>query len=293
MCVAVPVCSPGGQRVAALAISAPLARMSLEQGLQHVPLLRATADRLTATIDEAGTRSERTGARVSLTYDEIAEIIKLIDSSSCDELVVETGDMKLVVRRNGVSPAAAAEYTERGSAPVAVSPSPAPQARPPRQRSKRPRAKSSSRSDGRDFLPCAQPRSAAVRRGRQVVAYRPAALPHRSDEAFHNDQLRDCRPHHSNRRRERRTRRIRPHVIRHRTSLMRKRCRKLEGQKKQSIDTHLPRHSIKPKMGGVKCTSQHGTRFGTMAIVALAAIHLRNGSSGRTELHGMGLAAAL
>jgi acetyl-CoA carboxylase biotin carboxyl carrier protein len=38
---------------------------------------------------------------VSLTYDEIAEIVKLIDSSSCDELIVETGDMKLVVRRNG------------------------------------------------------------------------------------------------------------------------------------------------------------------------------------------------
>jgi IclR family acetate operon transcriptional repressor len=54
VCVAVAVRSPGGQRVAALAISAPLARMSLEQGLQHVPLLQATADRLTATIDEAG-----------------------------------------------------------------------------------------------------------------------------------------------------------------------------------------------------------------------------------------------
>jgi DNA-binding IclR family transcriptional regulator len=54
VCVAVPVRSPGGQRVAALAISAPLARMSLKQGLQHVPLLQATADRLTATIDDAG-----------------------------------------------------------------------------------------------------------------------------------------------------------------------------------------------------------------------------------------------
>jgi DNA-binding IclR family transcriptional regulator len=54
VCVAVPVRSPGGQRVAALAISAPLARMSLELALQHVPLLQATADRLTATIDEAG-----------------------------------------------------------------------------------------------------------------------------------------------------------------------------------------------------------------------------------------------
>jgi len=58
---------------------------------------------------------------VSLTYDEIAEIIKLIDSSSCDELVVETGDIKLVVRRNGASAGAAAEYVERGSAPVTVS----------------------------------------------------------------------------------------------------------------------------------------------------------------------------
>jgi len=59
---------------------------------------------------------------VSLTYDEIAEIIKLIDSSSCDELVVETGDIKLVVRRNGASAGAAAEYVERGSAPVTGSP---------------------------------------------------------------------------------------------------------------------------------------------------------------------------
>ena len=66
---------------------------------------------------------------MSLSYDEISEIIKLIDSSSCDELVVETGDMKLVVRRNGVSPAAAAEYTERGSPPIAVSRAPAPDAR--------------------------------------------------------------------------------------------------------------------------------------------------------------------
>lgn len=37
---------------------------------------------------------------MSLNYDEIAEILKIIDGSSCDELIVETGDMKLVVRRN-------------------------------------------------------------------------------------------------------------------------------------------------------------------------------------------------
>lgn len=36
---------------------------------------------------------------MSLTYKDIAEIIKLIDASSCDEFVVEVGDVKLAVRR--------------------------------------------------------------------------------------------------------------------------------------------------------------------------------------------------
>jgi acetyl-CoA carboxylase biotin carboxyl carrier protein len=40
---------------------------------------------------------------VSLRYDEIAEILKIIDSSSCDEFIVETGDVKLIVRRNGAT----------------------------------------------------------------------------------------------------------------------------------------------------------------------------------------------
>jgi acetyl-CoA carboxylase biotin carboxyl carrier protein len=40
---------------------------------------------------------------VSLNYDEIAEILKIIDSSSCDEFIVETGDVKLIVRRNGAT----------------------------------------------------------------------------------------------------------------------------------------------------------------------------------------------
>ena len=38
---------------------------------------------------------------MSLSYDDIAEILKIIDASSCDELIVETGDLKLVLRRNG------------------------------------------------------------------------------------------------------------------------------------------------------------------------------------------------
>ena len=52
VCVAVPVRAPSGQAVAAVAVSAPLARMSMQQGLQHVPLLQAAAERLAATIDD-------------------------------------------------------------------------------------------------------------------------------------------------------------------------------------------------------------------------------------------------
>jgi acetyl-CoA carboxylase biotin carboxyl carrier protein len=40
---------------------------------------------------------------MTLSYDEISEILKLIDESSCDEFVLETGDIKLVVRRRGAS----------------------------------------------------------------------------------------------------------------------------------------------------------------------------------------------
>jgi acetyl-CoA carboxylase biotin carboxyl carrier protein len=58
---------------------------------------------------------------VSLSYDEISEILKLIDNSSCDELIVETADMKLVVRRNGASsgPAVVSELKASASPPAA------------------------------------------------------------------------------------------------------------------------------------------------------------------------------
>jgi len=52
VCVAVPVRDSIKQPVAALAVSAPLARMTLQQGLTHVPLLQAAAEQLTVTIDE-------------------------------------------------------------------------------------------------------------------------------------------------------------------------------------------------------------------------------------------------
>jgi len=57
---------------------------------------------------------------LSLSYEEIAEILKVIDSSSCDELVVETGDVKLVVRRNGAAGAAAPVRELSAPAPVSA-----------------------------------------------------------------------------------------------------------------------------------------------------------------------------
>jgi len=60
VCVAVPVNGPQGQPVAALAISAPLARMTLEQGLRHVPLLQDAAARLSETIEDEDGEGEKT-----------------------------------------------------------------------------------------------------------------------------------------------------------------------------------------------------------------------------------------
>jgi IclR family acetate operon transcriptional repressor len=59
VCVAVPVHGPRKQPVAALAISAPLARMSLQQGITHIPLLQAAAKQLAATLDDDKSSSEK------------------------------------------------------------------------------------------------------------------------------------------------------------------------------------------------------------------------------------------
>ena len=71
---------------------------------------------------------------MSLKYEDVAEILKIIDSSSCDEFIVETGDIKLVVRRN-TAPGHVAPAAERaGSAPaIAAPPRPHPHATPARQ----------------------------------------------------------------------------------------------------------------------------------------------------------------
>lgn len=58
---------------------------------------------------------------MSLSYEDVAEILKIIDSSSCDEVIVETGDIKLVVRRN-TAPGHAAPAERAGFAPAIAAP---------------------------------------------------------------------------------------------------------------------------------------------------------------------------
>ena len=42
---------------------------------------------------------------MTLTYADIAEIIKLIDASSCEEITLDLGDFKLSMRRKGAGEA--------------------------------------------------------------------------------------------------------------------------------------------------------------------------------------------
>jgi DNA-binding IclR family transcriptional regulator len=52
VCVAVPVRAPNGGVAAALAVSAPAARLSLKRALQSVPRLRAAAEQMSSTFGE-------------------------------------------------------------------------------------------------------------------------------------------------------------------------------------------------------------------------------------------------
>ena len=68
---------------------------------------------------------------MSLTHADIAEILRLVDESTLDELVVEVGDLRVEVRRKGAVPAAPvapATSSSAPSAPAPSSPAPAPAA---------------------------------------------------------------------------------------------------------------------------------------------------------------------
>ena len=157
---------------------------------------------------------------MSLTYDEIAEIIKLIDSSSCDELIVETGDIKLVVRRNGAAPGAAAEYVERGSAPVTVSP-----AAPQKVRGAAPKVGAvagqievTAPMVG-TFYRAPNPEAAPFVEIGAVVGIGDPLCLIEVMKLVHDDQRRGCWPDRSNWCGEWRARRVRTRVVCHRAGL--------------------------------------------------------------------------
>jgi acetyl-CoA carboxylase biotin carboxyl carrier protein len=67
---------------------------------------------------------------MGLSYDEVSEIIKLIDGSSCDEFVLETEDIKLVVRRRGAANGSVAMDSGEDSGTIFVGPSTTPKQQP-------------------------------------------------------------------------------------------------------------------------------------------------------------------
>lgn len=58
---------------------------------------------------------------MTLRYDQVADLIKIVDSSACEELILETADLKLVVRRG------------RAGGPEPAPPVPAPTSSAPHQ----------------------------------------------------------------------------------------------------------------------------------------------------------------
>jgi acetyl-CoA carboxylase biotin carboxyl carrier protein len=52
-----------------------------------------------------------------LRYEDIGEILKIIDSSSCDEFLLETDEIKLVVRRHGANSSSPPVFAEAMASP--------------------------------------------------------------------------------------------------------------------------------------------------------------------------------
>lgn len=63
---------------------------------------------------------------MSLSYREVAEILKIIDASDCDEVVLELEGMRLVVRRGSLNGAAPHVLPATGTSPVPMAPAATP-----------------------------------------------------------------------------------------------------------------------------------------------------------------------
>ena len=83
---------------------------------------------------------------MTVRYDEISAILKIIDGSSCDEFVLETDDIKLIVRRRGAG-GSAIEPTLSTPHPVGSAAAPAPAQAAPKAP-----AASIAQSDGADVV---------------------------------------------------------------------------------------------------------------------------------------------
>ena len=59
---------------------------------------------------------------MTLRYEEVAEILKIIDSSNCDEISIETAEIKLSIRRSGIG---SAETMRSPSGPAIAQSAPA------------------------------------------------------------------------------------------------------------------------------------------------------------------------
>jgi acetyl-CoA carboxylase biotin carboxyl carrier protein len=62
---------------------------------------------------------------MSLRYDQVAELIKIIDASACDDFVLETAELKLSLRRRGAGDAALSARPAEPVRQAAVAPAPA------------------------------------------------------------------------------------------------------------------------------------------------------------------------
>lgn len=67
---------------------------------------------------------------MTLTYKDVAEIIKIIDASNCDEVIIELGDTKIVVRRGSEGAVSAGPGTAPQRRPVQAPPSAVTSAKP-------------------------------------------------------------------------------------------------------------------------------------------------------------------
>jgi len=71
---------------------------------------------------------------MTLSYSDVAEIVKIVDSSNCDEVSLELEGAKILIRRKGASDPAPAQVSTApapAAAPAAAAASPAPESSAP------------------------------------------------------------------------------------------------------------------------------------------------------------------